>query len=150
MRRQDLNTYTPPSGGGSGSGSYLPVILSPSWSQTVSVVEHGTLTMSVRARGASSYQWFVDRGDGRGFVPIAGATGDSLTIWPDMGDHGNRYYCRAMNGHGGVNSPYFTLCVVRSTLPPKTGDQVSVTLWVCLMALGVAGALTAWNRQRNR
>ena len=138
-----------PSGGGSGSGSYLPVILSPSWSQTVSVVEHGTLTMSVRASGASSYQWYVDRGDGR-FVAIAGATGASLTIWPDMGDHGNRYYCRATNGYGGVNSPYFTLCVVRSALPPKTGDQVSVTLWVCLMALGVAGALTAWNRQKNR
>ena len=151
MWPQDLNTYTPPSGGGSGgSGSYRPVILSPSWSQTVSVVEHGTLTMAVRASRASSYQWYVDRGDGRGFVPIAGATGPSLTIWPDMGDHGNRYYCRAMNGYGGVNSPYFTLCVVRSALPPKTGDQVSVTLWVCLMALGVAGALTAWNRQRNR
>ena len=140
---------TPSGGGGSGSGSYLPVILSPSWSQTVSVVEHGTLTMSVRASRASSYQWYVDRGDGR-FVAIAGATGPSLTIWPDMGDNGNRYYCRAMNGHGGVDSPYFTLCVVRSTLPPKTGDQVCVTLWVCLMALGVAGALTAWNRQRNR
>ncbi len=139
-----------PSGGGGGSGSYLPVILSPVWNQTVSVVEHGTLTMSVRASGASSYQWWVDRGDGRGFVPIAGATGDSLTIWPDMGDHGNRYYCQAMNGHGGVDSPYFTLCVVRSTLPPKTGDQVSVTLWVCLMALGVAGVLAALNRQRNR
>ena len=150
MRRpQDLNTYTPPSGGGSGSGS-LPVILSPVWNQTVSVIEHGTLTMSVLASGASSYQWFVDRGDGRDFVAIAGATGPSLTIWPDMGDNGNRYYCRAMNGYGGVNSPYFTLCVVRSALPPKTGDQVSVTLWVCLMALGVAGALTAWNRQRNR
>ena len=148
MRRpQDLNTYTPPPGGG-GSGS-LPVILSPVRNQTVSVIEHGTLTMSVRASGASSYQWFVDRGDGR-FVAIAGATGDSLTIWPDMGDHGNRYYCRAMNGYGWVNSPCFTLCVVRSTLPPKTGDQVSVTLWVCLMALGVAGVLAALNRQRNR
>ena len=153
---EDVETKEPvavkptPSGGGSGSGSYLPVILSPSWNQTVSVIEHGTLTMSVRASWASSYQWFVDRGDGRGFVAIAGATGASLTIWPDMGDNGNRYYCMAMNGHGGVNSPYFTLCVVRSTLPPKTGDQVSVTLWVCLMALGVAGALTAWNRQRNR
>lgn len=139
-----------PSGGGSGSsGSYLPVILSPVWNQTVSVIEHGTLTMSVLARGASSYQWYVDRGDGR-FVAIAGATGPSLTIWPDMGDHGNRYYCRAMNGYGGVSSPYFTLCVVRSTLPPKTGDQASVTLWVCLMALGVAGVLAALNRQRNR
>ena len=138
-----------PSGGGGGSGSYLPVILSPVWNQTVSVIEHGTLTMSVWASRASSYQWYVDRGDGR-FVAIAGATGDSLTIWPDMGDNGNRYYCRAMNGYGGVNSPYFTLCVVRSALPPKTGDQVSVTLWVCLMALGVAGVLAAWNRQKNR
>lgn len=141
---------TPSGGGSGGSGSYRPVILSPSWSQTVSVVEHGTLTMSVRASGASSYQWFVDRGDGRGFVAIAGATGASLTIWPDMGDNGNRYYCQAKNSYDGVNSPYFTLCVVRSTLPPKTGDQVSVTLWVCLMALGVAGVLAAWNRQRNR
>ena len=154
---EDVETKEPvavkptPSGGGSGSGSYLPVILlSPSWSQTVSVVEHGTLTMSVRASGASSYQWFVDRGDGRGFVAITGATGPSLTIWPDMGDNGNRYYCRAKNSYDGVNSPYFTLCVVRSALPPKTGDQVCVTLWVCLMALGVAGALAAWNRQRNR
>ena len=150
MWPQDLNTYTPPSGGSGGSGSYLPVILSPVWNQTVSVIEHGTLTMSVRASRASSYQWFVDRGDGRGFVAIAGATGPSLTIWPDMGDNGNRYYCRAKNSYDGVNSPYFTLCVVRSTLPPKTGDQVCVTLWVCLMALGVAGALTAWNRQKNR
>ena len=141
---------TPSGGGGGGSGSYLPVILSPVRNQTVSVIEHGTLTMSVRASGASSYQWFVDRGDGRGFVPIAGATGTSLTIWPDMGDHGNRYYCQAKNGYGEVNSPYFTLCVVRSTLPPKTGDQVCVTLWVCLMALGVAGVLAALNRQRNR
>ena len=151
---EDVETKEPvavkPTPSGGGSGSYLPVILSPSWNQTVSVIEHGTLTMSVRASWASSYQWFVDRGDGRGFVAIAGATGASLTIWPDMGDNGNRYYCMAMNGHGGVNSPYFTLCVVRSTLPPKTGDQVSVTLWVCLMALGVAGALTAWNRQKNR
>ena len=141
---------TPSGGGSGGSGSYLPVILSPVWNQTVSVIEHGTLTMSVRASGASSYQWFVDRGDGRGFVAIAGATGPSLTIWPDMGDNGNRYYCRAKNSYGGVDSHYFTLCVVRSTLPPKTGDQVCVTLWVCLMALGVAGALTAWNRQKNR
>lgn len=141
---------TPSGGGSGGSGSYLPVILSPVWNQTVSVIEHGTLTMSVRASRASSYQWFVDRGDGRGFVAIAGATGASLTIWPDMGDNGNRYYCRAKNSYDGVNSPYFTLCVVRSTLPPKTGDQVCVTLWVCLMALGVAGALTAWNRQKNR
>ena len=148
-RPEYLNTYTPPSGGGGGSGSYLPVILSPVRNQTVSVIEHGTLTMSVWASWASSYQWYVDRGDGR-FVAIAGATGDSLTIWPDMGDNGNRYYCRATNGYGGVNSPYFTLCVVRSTLPPKTGDQVSVTLWVCLMALGVAGVLAAWNRQKNR
>lgn len=138
-----------PSGGGGGGGSYLPVILSPVWNQTVSVIEHGTLTMSVRASWASSYQWFVDRGDGR-FVAIAGATGASLTIWPDMGDNGNRYYCQAKNSYGGVNSPYFTLCVVRSALPPKTGDQVCVTLWVCLMALGVAGVLAAWNRQRNR
>lgn len=134
-----------------GSIGYPPTILSPTGNQVVAVMANGTVTLSVDATrvGFGGYQWFVNRGDGLGFVPVAGATGPSLTLYPTFADNGSQYYCRVMNGYGYVNSGYFTLSVVGGMVP-KTGDQVSVTLWVCLMALGVAGAATVLARRRSR
>lgn len=137
--------------GDDGSIGYPPTILSPTGNQVVAVMANGTVTLSVEATGEGfgGYQWFVNRGDGLGFVPVAGATGPSLTLYPTFADNGSQYYCRVMNGYGYVNSGCFTLSVVGGMVP-KTGDQVSVTLWVCLMALGVAGAAAALARRRSR
>lgn len=134
-----------------GSIGYPPTILSPTGNQVVAVMANGTVTLSVEATwvGFGGYQWYVNRGDGQGFVPVAGATGASLTLYPTFADNGSQYYCRVMNGYGSVDSGYFTLSVVGGMVP-KTGDQVSVTLWVCLMALGVAGAAAALARRRSR
>lgn len=134
-----------------GSIGYPPTILSPTGNQVVAVMANGTVTLSVDATGVGfgGYQWFVNRGDGQGFVPVAGATGPSLTLYPTFADNGSQYYCRVMNGYGYVNSGCFTLSVVGGMVP-KTGDQVSVTLWVCLMALGVAGAAAVLARRRSR
>lgn len=134
-----------------GSIGYPPTILSPTGNQVVAVMANGTVTLSVDATGVGfgGYQWYVNRGDGQGFVPVAGATGASLTLYPTFADNGSQYYCRVMNGYGYVDSGYFTLSVVGGMVP-KTGDQVSVTLWVCLMALGVAGAATVLARRRSR
>lgn len=134
-----------------GSIGYPPTILSPTGNQVVAVMANGTVTLSVEATGEGfgGYQWFVNRGDGLGFVPVAGATGPSLTLYPTFADNGSQYYCQVRNGYGYVNSGYFTLSVVGGMVP-KTGDQVSVTLWVCLMALGVAGAATVLARRRGR
>lgn len=134
-----------------GSIGYPPTILSPTGNQVVAVMANGTVTLSVDATGVGfgGYQWFVNRGDGQGFVPVAGATGPSLTLYPTFADNGSQYYCRVMNGYGHVDSGCFTLSVVGGMVP-KTGDQVSVTLWVCLMALGVAGAAAALARRRSR
>lgn len=107
----------------------LPVILSPVWNQSITAAEHSATTLSVQAYGINSYQWYVDRNDGDGFVAISGATGASLTIWPSMEDNGNRYYCSVTNRYGSVHSKYFTLTVVRSTLPPTTGDHANPALW---------------------
>ena len=130
---------------------YPPTILSPTGNQVVAVMANGTVTLSVDATGVGfgGYQWYVNRGDGQGFVPVAGATGDSLTLYPTFADNGSQYYCRVRNGYGYVDSGYFTLSVVGGMVP-KTGDQVSVTLWVCLMALGVAGAAAVLARRRSR
>lgn len=138
-------------GGDDGSIGYPPTILSPTGNQVVAVMANGTVTLSVDATrvGFGGYQWYVNRGDGQGFVPVAGATGASLTLYPTFADNGSQYYCQVMNGYGYVNSGYFTLSVVGGMVP-KTGDQVSVTLWVCLMALGVAGAAAALARRRSR
>ena len=137
--------------GDDGSIGYPPTILSPTGNQVVAVMANGTVTLSVDATGVGfgGYQWFVNRGDGLGFVRVAGATGPSLTLYPTFADNGSQYYCQVMNGYGYVNSGYFTLSVVGGMVP-KTGDQVSVTLWVCLMALGVAGAATVLARRRSR
>lgn len=134
-----------------GSIGYPPTILSPTGNQVVAVMANGTVTLSVDATGVGfgGYQWYVNRGDGQDFVPVAGATGPSLTLYPTFADNGSQYYCQVMNGYGYVNSGYFTLSVVGGMVP-KTGDQVSVTLWVCLMALGVAGAATVLARRRSR
>lgn len=134
-----------------GSIGYPPAILSPTGNQVVAVMANGTVTLSVDATGVGfgGYQWFVNRGDGQGFVPVAGATGVSLTLYPTFADNGSQYYCRVMNGYGYVDSGCFTLSVVGGMVP-KTGDQVSVTLWVCLMALGVAGAAAVLARRRSR
>lgn len=137
--------------GDDGSIGYPPTILSPTGNQVVAVMANGTVTLSVDATGVGfgGYQWFVNRGDGLGFVRVAGATGPSLTLYPTFADNGSQYYCRVMNGYGHVDSGCFTLSVVGGMVP-KTGDQVSVTLWVCLMALGVAGAAAALARRRSR
>lgn len=134
-----------------GSIGYPPTILSPTGNQVVAVMANGTVTLSVDATGVGfgGYQWYVNRGDGQGFVPVAGATGPSLTLYPTFADNGSQYYCRVMNGYGHVDSGCFTLSVVGGMVP-KTGDQVSVTLWVCLMALGVAGAAAVLARRRSR
>ena len=138
-------------GGDDGSIGYPPTILSPTGNQVVAVMANGTVTLSVDATrvGFGGYQWYVNRGDGQGFVPVAGATGPSLTLYPTFADNGSQYYCRVMNGYGHVDSGYFILSVVGGMVP-KTGDQVSVTLWVCLMALGVAGAAAVLARRRSR
>lgn len=134
-----------------GSIGYPPTILSPTGNQVVAVMANGTVTLSVDATGVGfgGYQWYVNRGDGLGFVRVGGATGPSLTLYPTFADNGSQYYCQVMNGYGYVNSGCFTLSVVGGMVP-KTGDQVSVTLWVCLMALGVAGAAAVLARRRSR
>ena len=147
-----VSATTPPADDGDdGSIGYPPTILSPTGNQVVAVMANGTVTLSVDATGVGfgGYQWYVNRGDGQDFVPVAGATGPSLTLYPTFADNGSQYYCRVMNGYGHVDSGYFILSVVGG-MAPKTGDQVSVTLWVCLMALGVAGAAAVLARRRSR
>lgn len=106
-----------------------PTILSLTGNQTMPVVQNAPVTLLVKTSGVGydGYQWYVNRGHGLGFMPVMGATGASLPLYPTLADNGSQYYCRVMNGYGRVNSSYFILSVVGG-MAPKTGDQVSATL----------------------
>ena len=126
------------SGGSGGTTVSRPVILSPTQPQTALTAENSMVTLRVQASGATGYQWYVNRGDGRGWVAILGANGASLTIWPSLADNGNQYYCLASGGGGSTASPVFTLSVLSSMRPPKTGGAPGF-LPLALLLLGAAG-----------
>ena len=126
------------SGGSGGTTVSRPVILSPTQPQTALTAENSMVTLRVQASGATGYQWYVNRGDGRGWVAIPGANGASLTIWPSLADNGNQYYCLASGGGGSTASPVFTLSVLSSMRPPKTGGAPGF-LPLALLLLGAAG-----------
>lgn len=70
-----VSATTPPADDGDdGSIGYPPTILSPTGNQVVAVMANGTVTLSVDATevGFGGYQWYVNRGDGLGFVRVAG------------------------------------------------------------------------------
>ena len=126
------------SGGSGGTTVSRPVILSPTQPQTALTAENSMVTLRVQASRATGYQWYVNRGDGRGWVAIPGANGASLTIWPSLADNGNQYYCLASGGGGSTASPVFTLSVLSSMRPPKTGGAPGF-LPLALLLLGAAG-----------
>ncbi|MBQ3132035.1 MAG: immunoglobulin domain-containing protein [Clostridia bacterium] len=139
-----LLSYEPASAGspskpsGGSSGSRLPSIAYPVANQTVEAAPGSVASMNVRASNASSYQWYIDRNDGKGFVPISGATAAEYITSPvEAENNGYRYFCRVSNAYGSVDSAVFTLSVLAMNIP-KTGD--ASMLLPILIALGAAAA----------
>ncbi len=128
-----------------------PVITSPTQDQTAEVYEGGTATLTVTADDAKGYQWYVDRNDGKGFVPIDGATDASYTTSAvKLENNGYSYACVVTGnlGNATATSPTFTLRVL--TLPPKTGDRSHMLLWMGLLLLSAAGAMAIRHRRGMR
>lgn len=116
----------------------LPSHVNPAKIQNVFVYAGDTATMSVTATDATSYQWYIDRGDGRGYVIIDGATGASYTTSAvDFENDGDKYYC--VVEYGSVSSPEFTLNVMKYADIPTTGDNSDIGLWIALLAIALVG-----------
>lgn len=130
-----------------------PVIIAPTADEKISAEAGGTVTLSVSARNARFYQWYVN--DGSGFKAIPGATDADCTL-PDLtAQHdGYRYYCVVTNAYGTVTSPVFTLDIPSTPVPatpPKTGDSTPLALCalLALLALASLAALTTARRRRH-
>lgn len=111
--------------------------------------EGGKGTFTVEAQGdGMTYQWFVDRGDGQGFVPCPGATGATYTTNVlKRENNGDRYYCQITTKDGTLRTDTVTL-TVEATIP-KTGDSANLALWLALTAVSCAGMMAMLQRRRQ-
>ena len=137
---------TPPTSGGGWDDTLWPNILQHP--QSVSAPAGSLATFSVVANGGPlSYQWQVDRRDGKGFVSIPGATGATLTVGPVTGaENGYQYRC-AVTLYGATMYSGAGQLFVTAGMIPKTGDMPgSPALLLALASLGLA----AWVVARRR
>ena len=137
---------TPPTSGGGSDDTRWPSILQHP--QSVSAPAGSLATFSVVANGGPlSYQWQVDRRDGKGFVSIPGATGATLTVGPVTGaENGYQYRC-AVTLYGATMYSGAGQLFVTAGMIPKTGDMPgSPALLLALAGLGLA----AWVVARRR
>lgn len=139
---------TPPTSGGGWDDTLWPNILQHP--QSVSAPAGSLATFSVVANGGPlSYQWQVDRRDGKGFVPIPGATGATLTVGPVTGaENGYQYRC-AVTLYGATMYSGAGQLFVTAGMIPKTGDMPgSPALLLALAGLGLAAWVVARRRAR--
>ena len=129
-----------------------PVITAPAVDQEVTVYEGEQGTMFITAADASSYQWYINRYDGLGYVPISGATSASYTTSVvNLGNDGFTYYCVASNAYGDTESPVFLLQVLEKIEVPETGDESNIALWTALAILSFAGlTIITMNGRRSK
>ena len=108
------------------------------------------VTFKVELGCNESCQWYVNRGDGCGFVKIKGATCPTLTV-KDVThkQDGYRYRCVIRNCCETIRTPIFTLNVASGQLyTPKTGDSSGIGLALAIAAMGVC--LPAVRRREDR
>ena len=93
--------------------------------QNVSVKAGEQATFTVKAKGTDlTYQWQINRNNGKGFVDITGADKASYTTGvADMLCNGYKYQCVISNSAGSVTTNAATLTVTESTTPSP--DPVS-------------------------
>lgn len=142
----EVTPPTPPTSGGGWDDTLWPNILQHP--QSVSAPAGSLATFSVVANGGPlSYQWQVDRRDGKGFMSIPGATGATLTVGPVTGaENGYQYRC-AVTLYGATMYSGAAQLFVTAGMIPKTGDMPgSPALLLALAGLGLA----AWVVARRR
>lgn len=130
----------------------LPVFTEPSGPREVTVRPGDKATLTASATNATTCQWYVNRNDGAGYVPLSGATAMTYTTSPvTLANDGYTYYCEASNAYGMGQSPIFTLRVAEAAItPPQTGDSSHTGLWLALLLLSLGGLFAAGYAARRR
>ena len=109
--------------------------------QNVSVKAGEQATFTVKATGTDlTYQWQINRNNGKGFIDITGADKASYTTGvADMLCNGYKYQCVISNSAGSVTTNAATLTVTESTTPSP--DPVSYKI--------LDGANSSWTENTD-
>lgn len=107
--------------------------------QNATVGQRATFTINTFGDGLS-YQWHVDRKDGKGWIKIDGANGSAyVTSVIDETCDGFEYYCKVTSpNEGDIDSAAAVLHVVTM---PETGDSSGHALWLTIMLMSVFAIL---------
>ena len=94
--------------------------------KSVSVITGEKAAFEVTATGTDvTYQWKIDRNDGKGFVDINGATGAAYTTGvTDKDCNGFKYQCVIRNATGSVTTDIVTLTVSENIIPTPSPTPI--------------------------
>lgn len=99
-----------------------PMITSQPQNVSVKVGEQATFAVTASGEGIT-YQWQIDRNDGKGFVDITGAnSANYLSSTVDKDCNGFKYQCVISNAGGSVTTEIVTLTVTENTTPQPTPE----------------------------
>ena len=108
-------------------------------------------TFSITATGKNiTYQWYINRNNGKGWHKLNGATDTTYTTSVvDMDCNGFRYVCLVADDHSpdGIRSDEAILHVSAAPLIPDTGDHSTPALYVAVLLLGVFGVFLLHKRE---
>ena len=116
----------------------LPTITSPAQNTEVPFFAGENITLSITAEHADTYQWYVDKGNGK-LEKINGANESSYTITNIPGEQdGWAYLCDVSDGSVGVLSKAFIMCRMEAPAMPQTVDDSALFAWAGLMLCAIA------------
>lgn len=117
------------------------------------VVEGQRAEFSVEATGDGlSYQWYINRNDGRGWRELDGAIGTAyVTSVTDLECDGFQYGCLITDQYGNtLKSDVAVLHVSKVPVLPETGDSSTPMLWLAMSILSMAGILLLRKKAYSR
>jgi len=117
------------------------------------VVAGQRATFSVEAVGENvTYQWYVNRNDGRGWKEVDGAASSVyVTSVTDLDCEGFQYGCLVMDQYGNtLKSNSAVLHVSEVPVLPETGDSSTPVLWLAMSILSIIGILFLWKKAYSR
>lgn len=117
------------------------------------VVEGQRAEFSVEATGDGlTYQWYINRNDGRGWRELDGAIGTAyVTSVTDLDCDGFQYGCLIIDQYGNtLKSDVAVLHVSKVPVLPETGDSSTPMLWLAMSILSMAGILLLRKKAYSR
>ena len=126
-----------------------PIILFPEKEEEIWAWAGDGTEIRIEGRFIASWQWYIDRLDGQGFVPLLGEDHPSIAIPARLEESGWRYYCLLSNSKGEAASPVITVQVEEKIVPPLTGDDFPLLFWLSLMLASLGGGMMILRRIRH-